>query len=116
MYSDLLKEKLTKFFRNLGFSKESIFVDVCELVLRKDTFYVFVQFFEDMFTSHHIDEIEDRLTKLDLEMSRHVCIVIADNIEDNITEKMKSCDIIHLKENEIFVDDILRNNLYKVIA
>jgi len=116
MYSDLLKEKLTKFFRSFGFRKESIFVDVCELVLKRDTFYVFVQFFEETVTSQHIDEIEDRLTYLDLEMSKHICIVIADDIEDNIKEKMKSCDIIHLKENEIFVDDILRNNLYKVIA
>lgn len=116
MYSDLLKEKLTKFFRSFGFRKESIFVDVCELVLRKDTFYVFVQFFEDMVTSQHIDKIEERLTNLDLEMSKHICIVIADCIEDNITERMKSCDIIHLKKNEIFVDDILRNYLYKVVA
>ncbi len=116
MYSDLLKEKLTKFFRRLGFRKESIFVDVCELVLRKDTFYVFVQFFEDKVTSQQIDKIENRLTNLDFEMSKHICIVIADSIEDNMTEKMKSCDIIRLKKNEIFVDDILRNKLYKIIT
>ncbi len=116
MYSDLLKEKLTKFFRSLGFSKESIFVDVCELVLRKDTFYVFVQFFEEIVTSQHIDEIEERLTNLDLEMSKHICIVITDTIEDDLTEKMKTCDILHLKKNEIFVDDILRNKLYKAVA
>lgn len=116
MYSDLLKEKLTKFFRNFGFKKESIFVDVCELVLRKDSFYVFVQFFEDEVTSQHIDKIENRLANLDFEMSKHICIVVADNIEDNMSEKMKSCEIIHLKKNEIFVDDILRNNLYKIVA
>ena len=116
MYSDLLKEKLTKFFRSFGFNKESIFVDVCELVLRKETFYVFVQFFEDVVTYQNVEEIEKRLANLDLEMSKHICIVIADSIEDNLTEKMKSCDIIHLKKNEIFVDDILRNNLYKVVA
>ncbi len=116
MYSDLLKEKLAKFFRSFGFRKESIFIDVCELVLKKDTFYVFVQFFEDMVTSQQIEEIEERLNNLDFEMSRHVCIVIADDIEDNLTEKMKSCDIVHLKKNEIFVDDILRDNLYKVVA
>ena len=116
MYSDLLKEKLTKFFRSFGFRKESIFVDVCELVLRKDTFYVFVQFFEEMVTSQHIDKIEDRLTNLDFEMSKHVCIVIADDIEENIEEKMKSCDIIHLKKNEIFVNDILKNKLFKAVT
>ncbi len=115
MYSDLLKEKLTKFFRRFGFKKESIFVDVCELVLRKDTFYVFVQFFEEEFTSQHIDKIDERLSNLDFEMNRHICIVIADKIEENLIEKMKSCEIIHLKENEIFVDDILRNNLYDIV-
>jgi len=116
MYSDLLKEKLTKFFRSFGFRKESIFVDVCELVLRKDTFYVFVKFFDEEVSSQHIDDIENRLNGLDLEMSKHICIVIADDIEENMADKMKSCDIIHLKKNEIFVDDILRNNFYKIVA
>lgn len=116
MYSDLLKEKLTKFFRRFGFRKESILLDVCELVLRKDAFYVFVQFFEEEVTFQHIDEIEERLSNLDLEMSRHICIVVADNIEGNLTEKMKVCDILHLKKNEIFVDDILRNRLYNVVV
>ena len=116
MYSDMLKEKLTKFFRRFGFKKESIFVDVCELVLRKNSFYVFVQFYEEEFTGQHIDKIEARLSNLDLEMSKYICIVIADKLEKDLTEKMKSCEIVHLKTNEIFVDDILRNNLYNYIA
>ena len=116
MYQDILKEKLKKFFRSFGFQQASIFIDVCEIVFKKGSFYIFVQFYQDTFTSKNVDEIEHRLSNLDFETSNQYCIVVADRIEENLMKRLENCDILHLTLNEIFVDDLLRNRLYSVIA
>ncbi|MHA1708095.1 MAG: hypothetical protein ACTSYV_03325 [Candidatus Heimdallarchaeaceae archaeon] len=112
---EYLKVRINKMFKELDFKETVIFEEIFDLVLRKDSYYIFVKFYENILTHSHAYEIVEKLGSIAGLRNKFLCIVVADILEENTTKILSEFNILHLTLSDVLQEEKLKNKLYNTI-
>ena len=112
---EYLKVRISKIFKEFEFKETLIFEENFDLVLRKETYYVFVKFFKDLLSQNNAYEIVENLSSIAGLRNQFLCIVVADVIEENANKLLNEYNILHITLTDVLVNDSLKAKLYGTI-
>ncbi len=112
---EYLKVRISKIFKEFEFKETLIFEENFDLVLRKETYYVFIKFFKDVLNQNGAYEIVETLSSIAGLRNKFLCIVVADVLEENASKLLNEYNILHLTLTDILVNDSLKAKLYGII-
>jgi len=113
--TEYLKVRLNKIFRELEFKETVIFEENFDLVLRKESYYVFVKFYKDILNQTHAYEIVEHLSSIAGLRNQFLCIVVADVMENTAYQLLSEYNILHLTLTDVLVNDSLKAKLYGTV-
>jgi hypothetical protein len=113
--AEYLKVRINKAFKEFDFKETVIFEDSFDLVLRKESFYIFVKFYQDILNQTTAYEIVDILSSIAGLRNDFLCIVVADVIEDGSKNILREYNVLHLTLNDVLLNDALKTKIYNTI-
>ncbi|MCG3219770.1 MAG: hypothetical protein H7641_00190 [Candidatus Heimdallarchaeota archaeon] len=113
--AEYLKVRINKIFKEFDFKETVIFEDSFDLVLRKESFYIFVKFYQDILNQTNAYEIVDILSSIAGLRNDFLCIVVADVIEEGSKNVLHEFNILHLTLNDVLLNDALKAKIYSTI-
>ena len=113
--AEYLKVRINKAFKEFDFKETVIFEDSFDLVLRKESFYIFVKFYQDILNQTNAYEIVDILSSIAGLRNDFLCIVVADVIEDGSKNILREFNVLHLTLNDVLLNDALKTKIYNTI-
>ena len=112
---EYLKVRINKMFKDFEFKETVIFEDKFDLVLRKDSFYIFVKFYKEILNQTDANEVIETLSSIAGLRNQFLCIVVADNIEENTMKTLNEFNVLHLTLNDVLLEDTLKSKIYNTI-
>ena len=113
--AEYLKVRINKVFKEFDFKETVIFEDSFDLVLRKESFYIFVKFYQDILNQTNAYKIVDTLSSIAGLRNDFLCIVVADVIEEGSKNILHEFNILHLTLNDVLLNDALKAKIYNTI-
>ncbi|NPD89427.1 MAG: hypothetical protein HGN29_11970 [Asgard group archaeon] len=113
--AEYLKVRINKVFKEFDFKETVIFEDSFDLVLRKESFYIFVKFYQDILNQTHAYEIVDILSSIAGLRNDFLCVVVADVVEEGSKNVLHEFNILHLTLNDVLLNDALKTKIYNTI-
>ncbi|MHA2255984.1 MAG: hypothetical protein ACXAAM_07925, partial [Candidatus Heimdallarchaeaceae archaeon] len=113
--AEYLKVRINKVFKEFDFKDTVIFEDSFDLVLRKESFYIFVKFYQEILNQTNAHEIVDTLSSIAGLRNDFLCIVVADVIEEGSKNVLHEFNILHLTLNDVLLNDALKAKIYNTI-
>ena len=113
--AEYLKVRINKVFKEFDFKETVIFEDSFDLVLRKQSFYVFVKFYQDILNQANAYEIVDILSSIAGLRNDFLCIVVADVVEEGSKNVLHEYNVLHLTLNDVLLNDALKAKIYNTI-
>ncbi|TFG11086.1 hypothetical protein EU534_00055 [Candidatus Heimdallarchaeota archaeon] len=113
--TEYLKVRLNKIFKELEFKETVIFEENFDLVLRKESYYIFVKFYKDILNHSHAYEIVEHLSSIAGLRNQFLCIVVADVMENAACQLLSEYNILHLTLTDVLVNDSLKAKLYGTV-
>ncbi len=113
--AEYLKVRINKVFKEFDFKETVIFEDSFDLVLRKESFYIFVKFYQEILNQTNAHEIVDTLSSVAGLRNDFLCIVVADVIEEGSKNVLHEFNILHLTLSDVLLNDALKAKIYNTI-
>ncbi|MBY8999331.1 MAG: hypothetical protein KGD64_00260 [Candidatus Heimdallarchaeota archaeon] len=112
---EYLKVRINKMFKDFEFKETVIFEDNFDLVLRKDSFYIFVKFYKEILNQTDANRVIENLSSIAGLRNQFLCIVVADTIEENSMKILNEFNVLHLTLNDVLLEDTLKSKIYNTI-